>query len=209
MEPKVQNNGNCPNSTKPLNELSKKLETLKILAPLCAACRDAPQGEGLDLVAKCLADIPQQSLQVAIARYITESESRFFPAVGTLRRYAAESQEGVLPEWGLAWGRIMEATKVWCQFDRNKSESARAMVADLMEWVRFLGGFYTLANCDGDALTVLQSNFRNEWSKQKQRTETERRIPEVLRPAVRLPSPLKKNLESFGEMNRKLEGEAP
>lgn len=153
------------------------------------------------MYAKLLADIPAEALQAAIARYLTESETRWFPAVGTLRRLAAESQHGILPEWGMAWDRIMEATKTWCQFDRNKSESARAMVADLMQWVRFLGGFYTLANCSSDELTVLQSNFRAEWTKQKQTTETHRKLPEVLRPQTRLPPTVTKNLEAFGDMN--------
>lgn len=154
-------------------------------------------------MAKCLSDVPVDALEMAIARYITESEDRWFPAPGKLRRYAAEAQHGVLPEWGVAWDRIMEAVKVWSQHDKSKAEAARVTVADLMDWVRFLGGFYTLANCDSDTLTVLQSNFRNEWSKQKQRTETDRRIPQVLRPEVRLPSVVLKNLEGFGNINQR------
>lgn len=162
------------------------------------ACQGSPQDEGLELIAKCLMDIPCDVLEVAIARFLMESEDRWFPAPAKLRRYASEAQHGVLPEWGIAWDQIMQATKSWCQHDREKAEAARAMVGDLMQWVRFLGGFYTLANCSSDELTVLQSNFRAEWTKQKQSTETNRKLPEVLRPQTRLPPAVTKNLESFG-----------
>lgn len=186
MEPKAQNNGNSPNSTKSSSELSRKLETLKVLAPLCAACRDAPQGEGLELIAQCLADIPLEALKVAIVRCLTESEDRWFPAVGKLRKLAIESQAGIIPDWEWAWNEILKALRVWNQFDKEACIKAREMLGEeLMGLVGSMGGFYSLANADD--FTVLQSNFRNAWTVKKQQAETLRKTPDGLRPQLSLP----------------------
>jgi hypothetical protein len=190
---KAQNNGNSPNSTKSSSELNRKLETLKVLAPLCAACRDAPQGEGLDLIAQCLADIPLDALKIAIVRCLTESEDRWFPAVGKLRRLAVESQAGIIPGWEWAWNEILKALRVWNQFDREACLKAREMLGEeLMQLVASMGGFYSLTNAD--SFEVLQSNFRNVWTQKKQQAETLRKTPEGLRPRI--------GIDSANEVNR-------
>lgn len=155
----------------------------------------------MDLIASCLADLSVESLQNAIARYLTESEEPWFPMPGLLRRYAAEYHEGTLPPWEPVWERIIEATDAWSQHDREKALAARAMLGEeLMTYVKSLGGFYNLASASSEQLTVMQSNFRNAWTKQQSQAETLRKLPECLRPKMALPGAVRKSLGTFGEL---------
>jgi hypothetical protein len=199
----VNNNGKSMHSNGQSPRLSSKSETLKALMPLVKACVDSPEDEGLDLVATCLADIPLDALKVAIARFLTESEDRWFPAVGKLRRLAVESQAGIIPDWEWAWSEILKALRVWNQFDKEACLKARGMLGEeLMGLVGSMGGFYTLANSDN--LEVIRSNFRNSWTEKRKQTETLRKTPEAIRPRVGLPSEVSANLESFGTLDQGL-----
>lgn len=196
-----KNNGKSNRSTGPLPKPNSKSETLKALMPLVKACADSPEDEGLDLVATCLMDVPLDALKVAIARYITESETRWFPAVGTLRRLAVESQAGIIPDWEWAWGEILKALRVWNQYDKEACLKAREMLGEeLLSLVASMGGFYSLANAEN--FEVVKSNFRNAWTEKKKQSETLRKTPEAIRPRVNLPSEVRANIEGFGEIDR-------
>lgn len=199
-------NGTKPNLNKPSQQPGSESETLEILQTLGATCRDCPDRTGLGMYAKLLSDIPATALKTAIARHLTESENRWFPAVGTLRRLAVESQAGLIPDWEWAWNEILKALRVWNQFDKEACLKARGMLGDeLMGLVSGMGGFYSLANSDN--LEVMRSNFRNSWTEKKQRAETLRKTPDAIRPKVGLPSQVSARLESFGSLDRKkLEG---
>lgn len=204
MENNPSNNGRSAPSNGPSREPNRKSDVLKALLPLVKACRDSPEDEGLDLIASCLADLPMNALQAAIARFLMESEDRWFPAPAKLRRLAIEYRDGVIPDWEWAWNEIMNAVRVWNQFDREACERARAMLSPELLWfvTSVLGGFYTLANVDSEELTIKQSHFRNAWSRQKDQAETLRKTPESLRPRMSLPSELRSGLEGIGQMER-------
>jgi hypothetical protein len=120
------------------------------------------------------------------------NENRFFPAIGTLRRYAAEAGGGVTPGWDKAWARVMEAVKRWSevQHDREKAIAVRESVADLMPCIRALGGFYDLSMADNKQLSVLQSNFRDAWNRQANVATENSKLPERLIPRERAAIPL-------------------
>lgn len=192
-----------PNLTKPSNVQRPKSETLEILKALEGSCRDCRDSQGLEVYAQLLADIPTEALMAAIVRHLAESETPWFPAIGLLRRYAAEHINGVTPDWDEAWETIMKAVAHWSQHDKQRADEAWSMVADeLGDYVKSLGGFYVLANCSSDELTVKQSHFRNAWTKRKEQAGAMQKLPENLRPKTRLPEPVHKHLESFGEIDR-------
>jgi hypothetical protein len=163
------------------------LQLIKIgeaLKPLQNMCRDRKDAAALRMFAELLIDLSPEDIATAVRRYLSEEDELWFPSPARLRKLAMEATAGELPEWQHAWHRIMEAHRMWDRYDQKKAIAAREHVGEgLMPFVKNLGGFIALTSVDPDTLSVLQSNFRQSFTNERERATRNRALPESLRPA--------------------------
>lgn len=156
--------------------LEQFLTAMKPIVNTCA--REMSEGQ-LQAYYELLNDIPIDVLMDAVRRALLESESTFVPAVGLLRRFAAEAIYGTLPTWGAEWERVNIAIR---QFGRDKGKDA----------AEFLGPFTAAivrqlnwrAICESEAIGVQMSLFRSLYEEAVRVEMNNRRLSEDLRPVV-------------------------
>lgn len=164
---------------------------LDVLERLAKVCVNAPEKAGLIVYCEELHDVDPSLLAEGAKRYLNDADELFFPSIGKLRRFAAEAEHGILPDWEQIWDRVVEATKVWDQHDAERAIKARKMLGDqVMPFVKLLGGFIALQHANETTMSVLRGQFRESWKNRKTAIETNRRLPESVRPQQRLPATL-------------------
>jgi hypothetical protein len=175
-------NGNAPSV--PPNPLTRIGEALK---PLQELCRDPKPAAAMRTFAELLIDLPAEHIGKAVLRYLNQADELWFPSPAKLRKLAMEAEAGELPEWHHAWHRIMEAARMWDQHEPEKAVAARQHVGEvLFAFVRMLGGFVALSCVNPETLSVLQSNFRQSFTNERNRVMRNRALPESLRPGLAL-----------------------
>ncbi len=179
--------GERANLSRPARAKSLLAQIVKALEPLQLNCQPPKDSAALRSYAEVLLfDDPELSpdlIRKAAMRYLRQSEENWFPPAGLLLKIAKELADGELPEWQQTWHRVMDACRMWDQYDTKKAIAARQHIGEtLYEFVRMLGGFIALTSVDSDTLSVLQSNFRNAFTAERKRAERNRALPDSLRP---------------------------
>lgn len=155
-----------------------------LMAPIVAACKD---GDKMDeelaaVYYRYLKDLTPGAFQSAVDHWLATNDDRWMPSIGKLRELTLEYQCGRSMHWQEAWNKIVEASEVFSQQNRARSDLARQMVGDeLMEYVRGMGGFLAIQAADGNRLAVLQSNFRSSYQQIEQQKIEQRKLPEGMR----------------------------
>jgi hypothetical protein len=158
-------------------------EFAEILAPLIAYCKDEFDKNLATIYYAKLQDLTPGAFESAVNHWLATSSDRWIPSIGELRELALHYQHGRRMHWQEAWGRILEAAEVFSQQHKPFAERARAMVGkELMVFVKnILGGFLNIREADAKTLSVMQSNFRDAYTRTEQERIEQLKLPEGMR----------------------------
>ncbi len=129
-----------------------------------------------------LQDLAFESLERAVIRWISECESAF-PTPAALRRFAVESEEG----------RILDVDEAWLVFWDVHSKASPHYEAQrflnllppmIRQTVQALGGPGSISEWTTENRTAQHAQFRDVYRSIIARAETQRRLPESLRPRL-------------------------
>lgn len=127
-----------------------------------------------------LGDLPAESLQVAVRRYLAEAEYPGMPPVGKIRRLAVEDIHGLPLTAGEAWDAVLTAVRRHGFYDAKRGvDSLDPLTRRAM---RAVGGF--VAVCDCTEISILAGQFRRAYESLENRQQGMLRLPEDVRPRI-------------------------
>lgn len=158
-------------------------EFSEIIAPVVAYSKD---GKEMDEVLAAvyyakLKDLTPGAFQAAVDHWLSTNNDRWLPSIGELREVALEYQCGRRIHWQEAWQRIVDASDVFHQKSRERSDRARAMAGELMPYIRILGGFLAISEADTKTLSVKQALFRDAYMRTEQDRIEQLKLPEGMK----------------------------
>lgn len=133
----------------------------------------------LEAYYELLNDIPANVLRASVARALEESDQNFIPAIGMIRRLAAEAQFGVLPAWGAEWERVLTCCR---KFGRSRPIDAMTALGEFTWGIVRQVGWESI--CNSETPGVQMALFRSCYESAVQQEQTHRRISEELRPKI-------------------------
>lgn len=157
-------------------------EFIEIMAPVVAYCVDDMDKDLARIYYAKLQDLIPGAFQAAVNHWLATSEDRWIPTIGELRGLALDFQHGRRMHWLEAWGKIIDAANVFSEHSMAQSDSARQIVGnDLMPFVRSLGGFFDIKYADSKTISVMQSNFRDAYTRTEREKAEQRKLPEGMK----------------------------
>jgi hypothetical protein len=142
-------------------------------------------GEGFALWRRLLADVPLDSLDYAIGRWLAETDSGF-PTPAALLRAATEHLHGGLPHYSEAFSRVMQAVRC-IGYDCRPKEFEQYVGKLAMRAVRRCGGPRWFGDMTSDQRTTLAAQFRDAYKAVAAQEELDR-LGLRPRPAENLPN---------------------
>jgi hypothetical protein len=146
---------------------------------MMAACQKEMPVSQIEVYFELLNDIPANILRPAVLRALAESDQNFIPAVGMLRRLAAEAQFGVIPSWGTEWERVLRSVR---KLGRDRQSEAFEFLGPLTARITGQIGWETI--CNSETIGVQMAMFRSLYEASAQHETNQRRLAVELRPVV-------------------------
>jgi hypothetical protein len=138
--------------------------------------------EQLEIWFRVLEDLAFESLERAVIRWISECESAF-PTPAALRRFAVESEEGRLLDVDEAWLVFWDVhSKVSPYYEAQRF--LNLLPPMIRQTVQALGGPGSISEWPIENRTAQHAQFRDVYRSILARAETQRRLPETLRPRL-------------------------
>jgi len=148
------------------------------MAPLIAYCNDELAPQQFAIYQAGLTDLTLEELVAAVSLYMLTSHEKWFPSIGQLRSLAEEHRAGRRLSWDEAWGLIMVAAEQWSPVDKQKAIEARdSLSPELHKYLKQLGGFYVLGQCDLKTLSVKQALFKQTYEANQRKAIRQARLP--------------------------------
>lgn len=161
------------------NELSR------ILAPVSLACQKAISKEHAGIYHEVLSGLDQESLAIAVSRFLSEAADTSLPMPGLLLRYADEAANGVELTADQAVDLVWKAIRKHKSYDMD---CVRAAYADLGPKISAAmdaaGGYQRFCDCSSGDKGTLIAQFREAWNANVRREEQARRLPAALVPRL-------------------------
>jgi hypothetical protein len=149
---------------------------------LFAAIGRSLDAEGWIMWFRLLGDIPLPSLDYAIARWLTETDSGF-PSIAAIRKLAIEHQRGPTLGAAEAFLIVRVAMKQRCPY-YEPAEFMKLLPSLVRDAVAACGGPIWLAELRADQRTTYLAQFRRAYESFAASESRTRRLPEALRPLV-------------------------
>lgn len=156
-----------------------KAEWLKCSAVLAAGTGKKLDANAMDVWYECLMDIPASVLKAACIRALQECETGFLPAIGLIRRLAAEAACGLLPQASHEWETVRLAVK---RFGYMRKSEAMASLSPLTRQAVESVGWDAI--CDSENISIQAAQFRMAYEAAAKREADLRKISPELRPAI-------------------------
>lgn len=153
------------------------------LAVLEAGIGKSLSGKQLEVWFNCLSDLPIESLETAITRYLCEGDD--WPSIAKIRKLAGAAMHGECILFGESFDRMISAVRHFGFYDEQK---ARENLDDLT-WrtIKSLGGWEAVCDSPTDQRSTLRAQFRMVYESLRDREEKHRALPEAVRPRIENP----------------------
>lgn len=132
---------------------------------------------------RLLSDLPLQSLDHAVARWLTQNDSGF-PTIAAIRKLATEHQHGPVESHADALGALTAAIQQWSPA-YNPDKFLAALPPLVRQTVESFGGARWAADLTVEGRPIWMAQFRKAYEVIAARAESDRRLPEMLRPRLR------------------------
>lgn len=156
-------------------------EFVSCLAPLVQICPDEFDAKTAGVYFEILKDLPCDALQAAVLRHLHESQIRWMPAPGHLRRLAFELFAPPLLTAAEAFGHVQSAVHVFGVY--RQSDAMQELDEPTRKAIRCIGGWRDFCDNPPELRGVLHSQFVAAYNGIVERIKLQR-LPEALRPRL-------------------------